>query len=453
MFLGEKVLVESFFKIKERGSSVSTELVGGLTTFVTMSYVIFVQPAVLSIAGLDFGSVMTATCISAAFGSILMGLLANLPVAQAPAMGHNFFFVFTVCGATAVGGYGFSWQAGLGAVFISGSLMTVLSLWGMRDKVVTAMPSSLKFAIPAGIGLFIALIGMKWGGVVVDSPDTFVALGSFRDGPAGMVMIAVLIIALLMMLNIRGGILIGIGFAALSALASGYSQWHGFIGLPASISPTLFSLDIIGAISTPHLLTVVFVFFILDLFDTIGTLTAVCSGAGLMKDGKLPKAREALFSDGVSSVVGSLLGTTTVTSYIESASGVAEGSKTGLSAVVTGLIFLAALFLYPLAEMVGGGYETADGDYLYPIIAPALIVVGSFMLPLAAKVEWERVSEAIPAFLTMVAMPFTFSITEGVSFGIISYSLLHLGIFGLPKTSLLIHLLALCFLFRYLFLV
>lgn len=439
--------MERFFHLKERGTTLSTEVIAGLTTFATMSYIIFVQPATLAIAGMDFGSVMTATCISAALGCILMGLLANLPVAQAPAMGHNFFFVYTV-----IIGYGFTWQAGLGTIFLSGSLFAFLSLFGMRDRVVQMMPHSLKFAIAAGIGLFIAFIGLKWGGVVVAHPATFVSLGSFKEGPAVAVMASVVVTALLMILRVRGAILLGIVFAAVWCLIAGYAKWHGFVDMPPSIKPTFLALDLPGALATSQVITVVFVFFILDLFDTIGTLTAVCSGAGLMKNGRLPNAREALLSDGLASVAGSLLGTTTVTSYIESASGVTAGGRTGLTSIVTGSMFLLALFFYPFAKMAGGGYEVEESVFLYPIIAPALIVVGSFMMKLAAEIEWDKMEEAIPAFLTIVAMPFTFSITEGVSFGIISYSLLHTGLFGTPKTHPVIHFLAACFILRYIFL-
>jgi AGZA family xanthine/uracil permease-like MFS transporter len=444
-------LIEKYFGLSKRGTDISTEVLAGFTTFVTMSYVIFVQPAVLANTGMDFGAVMTATCLGAAFGSILMGLLANLPVAQAPAMGHNFFFAFTVCGAAGAGGYGFSWQAGLGAILISGAMMTILSRFGMRDRVVQMMPMSLKYAIPAGIGLFIALIGLQWGGVVVATPGTMIGIGSLREGPAGMVMVTVVVIALLMTLKVRGSILIGIFFAAGWAFLAGFSEWHGVVGAPASLGPTFLRLDVIGAVGMPQIVMVVFIFFILDLFDTIGTLTAVCSGAGLIKDGYLPNAKEALTADGGASMFGALVGTTTITSYIESASGVAEGGRTGLTSVVTGLLFLLALFFYPLARMVGGGYEVSEGVYLYPVIAPALIVVGSFMLPLASNIEWGSPAEAIPAFLTIVAMPFTFSITEGVSLGIVSYSLLHAGVGGLPKTHPIIHLLALLFIVRYLF--
>ncbi|MFQ5432918.1 MAG: NCS2 family permease [Nitrospinota bacterium] len=445
-------MAEKYFHLKERGTTFSTEMLAGFTTFATMSYIIFVQPATLAIAGMDFGAVMTATCISAALGCILMGLMANLPVALAPAMGHNFFFVFTVCGAVEAGGYGFTWQAGLGTILISGSLFSLLSLFGMRDRVVQMMPNSLKYAIAAGIGLFIALIGLKWGGVVVSNPATFVSLGSLREGPAVLVMVSVLVTAMLMTYRVRGAILLGIAFAAVWSLPAGYANWYGFIGTPRSLGPTFLELDVPGAVSMKQVISVVFVFFILDLFDTIGTLTAVCSGAGLMKDGRLPNAREALLADGLASVGGAILGTTTVTSYIESASGVAAGGRTGLTSLVTGSLFLLALFFYPLAQMVGGGYEVSKGVYLYPVIAPALIVVGSFMLPLAAKVEWDRTEEAIPAFLTIVAMPFTFSITEGIAFGLISYSLLHTGIGNAPKTHPVIHFLAACFILRYIFL-
>ena len=447
-----ELMIERYFQLQERGTTLSTELLAGLTTFATMSYIIFVQPATLAIAGMDFGAVMTATCLAAALGCVLMGLLANLPVALAPAMGHNFFFVFTVCGAVEAGGYGFSWQAGLGTILISGSLFALLSLYGMRDRVVQMMPVSLKYAIASGIGLFIALIGFKWGGVVVPNRATFVSLGSFTDGPALLVMVSLLVTALLMVYRVRGAILLGIAFAAVWSYLAGYATWYGLVGAPQSLSPTFLQLDLPGAVSMKQVVSVVFVFFILDLFDTIGTLTAVCSSARLMKDDRLPKAREALLSDGLASVSGALLGTTTVTSYIESASGVAAGGRTGLTSLVTGAMFLLALFFYPLAQMVGGGYEVSKGVFLYPVIAPALIVVGSFMLPLAAKIEWDKPEEAIPSFLTIAAMPFTFSITEGIAFGMISYSLLHSGIGNAPKTHPIMHILAACFILRYIFL-
>ncbi len=445
-------MIERYFKIRERGSSLSTEMLAGLTTFATMSYVIFVQPAVLGAAGMDFGSVLTATCLSAAFGSILMGLLANLPIAQAPGMGQNFFFAFTVCGVAAMGGYGFTWQQGLGTVFLSGVIFALFTLGGMRDRVMRAIPASLRYAIGAGIGLFIALIGFEWGGVVTASPGTMLKLGHISHGPAPMVLASVLVIALFMALRVRGAILIGIGFAAVWSLLGGYTQWHGLAAMPPSIMPTLMQLDLSGALSRQHIGVAVFTFTVMVLFDSIGTITAIAHEAQLVKDGEIPKARQALLSDAAATVAGSLLGTSTVTSYIESSTGVAEGGRTGLSAVVTGGMFLLALFIYPLARMIGGGYEIAPGVFLYPIIAPAMIVVGSFMVPLAAQVEWENPAEAIPAFLTMVAMPFTFSITEGLAFGLIAYSALHLGIGRLPKTHPIIHLLAAAFLLRYFFL-
>lgn len=445
-------MIERVFRVGARGSSISTEIVAGLTTFMTMSYVIFVQPAVLAISGMDFGSVLTATCLSAAFGSILMGFLANLPIAQAPGMGQNFFFVFTVCGTAAAGGYGFSWQAALGAVFISGALFAAFTLGGMRDRVMKTMPMTLKYAIGAGIGLFIALIGLKWAGVVVASPGTLVKLGALSHGPAPMALAAVVFTGVLMTLKVRGAILLGMAFAAVWSLAAGFTRWHGFAAPPPSLSPTFFQLDLWGAVTTPHAGVAIFTFFILVLFDSIGTITAVAHEAGLAAGGEIPKAQQGLLSDAAATMAGALLGTSTVTSYIESSTGVAEGGRTGLSAVVTGLLFLLALFIYPLARMIGGGYEASPGVFLYPIIAPAMIIVGAFMLPLAAEVEWRQPAEAVPAFLTVVGMPFTFSITEGLALGIISYSLLHTAIGGGPKTSPVVHILAACFLLRYAFL-
>jgi len=444
--------VSDFFDLKGRGTSFDTEVIAGVTTFATMSYVIFVQPAVLASAGMNFGAVMVATCVSAAFGSILMGVLANLPIAQAPGMGQNFFFTFTVCGATAMGGYGLTWQQGLAAVFLSGALFLAFSLAGMRDRFMQLMPSSLKYAVAAGIGLLIALIGFEWGGVVVASPGTLVKLGSFRHGPALMVMVAVAFIAVLTVMKIRGAILLGIAFSTAWGLWAGYAGWHGFVSLPPSIGPTLLKLDIPGAIAAPYIVVSVFTFLVLVLFDSIGTITAVSHEAGLVKGGYIPRAQQGLISDAAATIVGSLLGTSTVTSYIESSTGVAAGGRTGLAAVVTGVLFIAALFIYPLAQMVGGGYEVSKGVMLYPVIAPALILVGSFMAPMAAHVEWEKPAEGIPAFLTMVSMPFTFSITEGLAVGLISYSLLHTGIGQSPKTHPAIHFLAACFLLRYIFL-
>ncbi|MBI5178231.1 MAG: NCS2 family permease [Nitrospinae bacterium] len=444
--------VARFFEMEERQTSFSTELIAGLTTFVTMSYVIFVQPAVLAAAGMDFGAVMAATCISAAFGSILMGLYSNLPIAQAPGMGQNFFFAFTLCGSAAMGGYGMTWEQALGAVFLSGVIFLAISLAGIRGYFFRLMPDTMKFAIGAGIGLLIALIGLEWGGVVVASPGTLVKLGSLSHGPALMVMAVVALMGALTVLRVRGAILIGIAFSTVWALIAGYAGWHGVISSPPSLTPTFLKLDVAGALNAPFIIIAVFTFVFLDMFDGIGTITAVSHEAGLLKGGYIPKAHQGLISDASAGIAGSFLGTSTVTSYIESSTGVAAGGRTGLSAVVVGLLFLLALFIHPLAQMVGGGYEAAKGQMLYPVIAPALILVGSFMAPLGANIEWHKPEEGIPAFLTMAMMPFAFSIAEGLSIGFITYSLLHTGIGGAPKTHPAIHFLAVCFALRYLFL-
>lgn len=440
------------FHLAERGVTPFSEFLAGLTTFATMCYVIFVQPAVLSAAGMDFGAVMAATCVSAAFGSILMGLLANLPIAQAPGMGQNFFFAYTVCGATAVGGYGMSWREGLAAVFLSGVLFLAFSLAGMRDKFLRLMPESIKLAIASGIGLLIALIGFEWGGVVVASPGTLLRLGPIAKGPALMVMTGVAVTALLTARRVRGAILLGIGFCTVWGLTTGYASWHGIVSLPPSIGPAFLKLDVVGAFKSRFIFASVLTFFILVLFDSIGTITALAHQAGLVKDGQIPNGRRALVADATATIFGALSGTSTVTSYVESSAGVGAGGRTGLSAVVTGLLFLLALFAYPLVRMVGGGYEIEPGHRLYPVIAPALITVGSLLAPLAAGVEWKKPEEATPAFLTMVVMPFTFSITEGISAGLISYSVLHTGIGGGPKTHPVVHLLAALFILRYIFL-
>ncbi len=445
-------MLERFFKVSERGSSIATEALAGCTTFATMSYVIFVQPAVLSMAGMDFGAVMAATCLSAAFGSILMGLLSNLPIAQAPGMGQNFFFAFTVCGATAMGGYGLTWQEALGTVFVSGLLFIIFTAGGLRDRVMRVMPASLKYGIVGGIGLFIALIGLRWGGVVEASPATLVKLGNLHQGPAPMVLITVVLIALMMMLKVRGALLVGIAFAAVWSLAAGYTAWHGVVAAPPSLAPTLFQLSVVDAFGKPHIWVIIFTFFVLDFFDSVGTITAIAHEAHVVKDGVVPRGDRALLADAIATVAGALLGTSTVTSYIESSTGVADGGRTGLAAVVTGLLFLFALFLYPLAQMIGGGYEASPGILLYPVIAPAMVIVGSFMLPLALRVEWQAPQEAVPAFLTMIAMPFTFSITEGIAIGMIAYSLLHFPVTGLPRTNPIIHILAAAFILRYAFL-
>ncbi|MFO7981797.1 MAG: NCS2 family permease [Candidatus Aminicenantes bacterium] len=431
-----------FFKLKENNTTLKTEAAGGLTTFMTMSYIIFLQPAVLAAAGMDNGAVMVATCLSAALATLLMGLLANYPIALAPAVGHNIFFAVIVCGTM-----GYSWQVALGAVFISGSIFLILSIIGVWGKLVEAVPNSLKYGIAVGIGLLISLVGLEYGGLVVDTPDVLVGLGDLTDKAVLLSLFGVLFIAVLMAVKVRGAVLIGILATAFAGIPLGVVKYQGIISSPPSLHPTLFKLDIIGALST-GLITVVFVFFFLDLFDTIGTLIGISSQAGFLKDGKLPKANKAMFSDAVGTVSGALMGTSTVTSYIESASGISQGSRTGLSNVFTSVLFIIALFFSPLARMIGGQY-ISDGVMMRPVIAPPLIIVGFLMMRCVKNIEWSDITEAIPAFLAIIIMPLTMSITEGIAFGFIAYSVLKLVSGKGKQVHWLIYLFSVLFIIRY----
>jgi AGZA family xanthine/uracil permease-like MFS transporter len=440
------------FDLEGRGTTPGREVISGVTTFMTMSYIIFVQPAVLSACGMDFGAVMVATCLSSAIATFVMGFLANYPIALAPAMGHNFYFAFTVCGTVAMGGLGFRWETALAAVFVSGALFLILSFWGMREFIMTVVPRSIKSAIAVGIGLLIALVGLEWSGIVVDKPGTLVGLGDLGSTPVLISFAGLAVMAALLAMRIRGAIVIGMCISLFIGLLSGIVKYEGLVSAPPSIAPTLLKLDFSGLFSGTGILTVIFIFFFLDLFDTIGTLIGVSEQAGFMVDGKLPRARKALLADAVGTVSGALLGTSTVTSYIESASGIAEGGRTGLSNMVTGLLFIFALFLYPLAKMIGGGFPATEGVFLYPVIAPALIVVGSFMFKGIAKIEWNDFTEALPAFITIVIMPLTFSITEGIAFGFIAYSLLCTVKGEWRRAHWFVHLISVLFLIRYIFL-
>jgi len=435
--------IHRFFRLKENNTSIRTEFIGGLTTFMTMSYIIFVQPAILSVAGMDKGAVMVATCVSSAIATLLMGLLAKYPVALAPAMGHNIFFAVIVCGTM-----GYSWQVALGAVFISGMIFIVLSVIGVWDVLVEAVPDSLKHAIAVGIGLLIALIGLEYGGLVVDTPGVLVGIGNLTSKPVILVLFGVVCTSVLMALRVPGAILLGIIATALAGIPAGVVKYHGFLSAPPSLAPTIFKLDIVGALNL-GLITVIFTFFFLDLFDTMGTLIGVSGPAGFLKKGKLPRVNQAMFSDAVGTVGGALLGTSTVTSYIESTTGIAQGAKTGLANVFTSILFIAALFFSPLAEMIGGEY-IHEGLALHPVIAPPLIIVGCLMMTCVSLIPWKDITEAIPAFLTIIIMPFTVSITEGIAFGFISYSVLKLAAGKGKQVHWIIYVFSILFVFRYL---
>jgi AGZA family xanthine/uracil permease-like MFS transporter len=438
-------LLESRFHLTANGTNVRVEALAGLTTFLTMAYIIFVQPAVLKAAGMDFGAVLTATCLATAFATALMALLANYPIAVAPAMGHNFFFAYSV-----VIGMKVPWQIALGGVAIAGLVFILTAGIGLRERLITAIPASLKHAIAAGIGLLIAAIGLQWAGVIVASPGTLVTLGDLHSRPVLLALFALTLTAMLMARRVPGAFLWGIMASTIAGLPLGLVQFHGIVGRPPSILPTLGQLDIAGAFA-PGMIAVIFVFFFLALFDSIGTLVGVGQQAGLLKDGTLPRAREALLADAIGTVAGAALGTSTVTAYIESGAGIASGGRTGLASLVTAALFLLSLLFYPLVQMVGGGYQ-AGTVTLYPVIAPPLILVGTMMIGGLRQVSWDDPTESIPAFLTLLIMPLAVSITEGVAFGVVAYAALKLATGRGREAHPLIYVFAALFLARYAFL-
>ncbi len=439
-------MLERLFNLKEQGTDVSTEIMAGITTFMTMSYIIFVQPAVLGAAGMDPGAVMVATCLSAALGTVLMAFLANYPIALAPGMGQNFYFSYIV-----VLTLGYSWQETLGAVFIAGLVFILLSTVGLREALMNILPNCLKNSIPVGIGLLIALVGLEWSGMVVSHPITYVTLGDLTSTPTLLSIFGLMVMAILFALRIRGAILIGFLLAAVAGLIIGIIEFKGVFASPPSLAPTLLKLEIPNVFVNPELITVIFVFLFLDIFDTIGTLIGVSQPAGLMVNGKLPRARQALLSDAVATSAGALLGTSTITSYIESTTGISAGGKTGLTNIVVAILFLLAIFLNPIVQLIGAGHEIG-GITVYPVIAPALIIVGCMMFKNIVNIDWEDYSESIPAFLTLLMMPLTFSITEGISFGVISYVLLKVIRGKARKIHWLLYLFAILFVARYIWL-
>lgn len=439
------MMFEKFFKFKELNTNLRQEFIGGSTTFLTMAYIIFVQPTVLSAAGMDFGAVMVATCISSAVAILVMGFYARYPIALAPGMGQNFFFAYTV-----VLTMGISWQTTLGVVFIAGFIFIVLSFFGIREKIINVIPDSLKNAIAVGIGLMITLAGLEWAGLVVDHPVLLVSLGDLSEPTTQLALLGLGLTSILLINKVRGAMLIGIFITTLVGVLSGLIPYEGIISSPPSLEPTLFKLDIIGALQF-DLIVVVFTFLILDLFDTIGTLIGVASEADLLKDGKLPRAKNALLSDAIGTVIGAICGTSTVTSYVESAAGVASGARTGLANVFTAALFIIALFFYPLIQMIGGGVEISEGVRHYPAIAPILVLVGTYMIKGVRKIPWDDLSESIPAFITIIFIPFSFRITEGIAFGFISYTLLKLFAGKGREVPLLMWIFAVIFLLRYIF--
>jgi AGZA family xanthine/uracil permease-like MFS transporter len=439
-------MISRYFRFQELGTNIRTETIAGVTTFMAMAYIIFVQPAVLSAAGMDFNSVFVATCLSAFIATLLMGVYANYPIALAPGMGENFFFV------SAVLTLGLTWQAALGAVFVSGVVFVILTFLRVREMIINAIPDCLKHGIAAGIGLFIAFIGLIQAGIVIKSPMGILSLGDIHSSPVLLAIIGIFIISILLSLRVKGSILIGMVVTALIGIPMGIVKPQGFASLPPSIEPTFFQLDLIGAFKLGGI-TIILVFLFMDMLDTIGTLVGVGTATGFIKDGKLPRANRALLADAAGTVFGSILGTSTVTSYIESTAGVSSGGRTGFSSVVTSLFFLISLFFAPLIRMIGGGYEIAANVFLYPVTAPALIVVGSMMMKSVLKINWKEPSDYIPAFVTLIGMPLTYSIPEGIAFGFISYPIVKLLSGKWREVSWLVYVLAGLLLLRYIFLV
>jgi adenine/guanine/hypoxanthine permease len=409
-----------FFRLKEHNTNLKTEAIGGVTTFMTMAYIIFFQPMILSQAGMDFGSVMMATILSSVIATLVMGLYANYPIALAPGIGENFVFAFTIVIAMGV-----AWEKALGIVFISGIIFIILTLFKIREMVVNAVPDSLKRAIAVGIGIYIAFIGLEWGGIIAKSPSTGVTLAALNTNYVAVFLIGLLIMLFLTARKIKGALLWGILSTAVIAIPFGIVKFYGFVSSPPSIAPTFFKLDIIGALRWEYIIPIL-VLFLLDFFDTIGTLIGVSSHAGLLdENGNLPRAGRALMADAVGTVAGSLLGTSNVTSFIESAAGVNEGGRTGLSSVFTAGCFMIAIFFYPIVRAIGGGYAVGN-ELFHPVTAPALVIVGSLMVKSIAKINWDDISETVPAYLTFIGIPLTYSITDGMSFGFISYPIMKL---------------------------
>jgi AGZA family xanthine/uracil permease-like MFS transporter len=436
-------MLERLFKLTENGTTPRTEVLGGVTTFMTMAYIIFVNPAILSQTGMEFGAVMVATCLSAFVATWVMGLAANYPIALAPGMGQNFFFL------TVVLGMGVSWQIALAAVFVSGVVFFVLTCLKLRELIIDAVPANLKHAIAVGIGLLIAFLGLTYAGIVERPPDGgFLRLGDLNRPPTMISLVGLAVTVALMARRMRGAILIGIFVSTAIAWATGVVEWNGLVSAPPSLAPTLGQLDLRG-LADASLIPVVIIFLFMAMFDAIGTLIGVGTQAGFMRDGKLPRATSALMADASGTVFGSLLGTSTVTAYVESATGVEAGARTGLANLVTGALFVLALFFSPLIEMVGGGVPVDGGASLLPLTAPALIVVGGLIVRIVRHIDWSDLTEGFPAFLVLAGIPFTNSIADGIAFGFISYPAIKL-LTGRPReASPLVYALGILFVLRY----
>ena len=427
--------MKSFFKLEENKTTVKTEVLAGVTTFMTMAYILAVNPSILSATGMDKNALFTATALSALVATLVMALVARLPFALAPGMGLNAFFAFTV-----VLGMGYSWQFALTAVFLEGIIFLLLTAFNIRELIINAIPMSMKHAVSAGIGLFIAFIGLQGAGVIVNNDAVLVGLGDMGSPSVLIALFGVLLIGILLALKVKGALLIGIFAATIAGIPFGVThlpEGH-LVSLPPSIAPIFFQFDFHQILSI-DMLIVLFTFLFVDMFDTVGTLIGVSSKADMLTpDGKVPRAKQALFADAIGTTFGAIVGTSTVTTYVESASGVAEGGRTGLTSLTTAGLFLIALFFAPLFIMIPGAAT-----------APALILVGLFMLSPILKINLEDFTESIPAFFTIIMMPLTYSIAEGIVFGMLAYVLLKLLTGKHKDVSIVMYVLALLFLIKF----
>ncbi len=427
--------LEAYFEFARLETNWRTEILAGVTTFLTMAYIVLVNPAILADAGVPLPAVTAATCLSAAFGSILMGIVARYPIALAPGMGLNAYFTYTVCVKMHV-----PWQTALGAVFISGVLFLAITAIGIRQMILRAIPHQLYAAVAGGIGLFIAFIGFQHAGLVVRDPNTLVGIGSIRNPTAYLALFGLLMMVALEIRKVKGSILIGVLTVTAIAACMHMVHWTPSSGGAGALTQTAFKLNIWGALHK-GLLEIIFVFFFVDLFDNLGTLVAVTKRAGLIApDYSIPRLNRILFADATSTVFGSFMGTSTVTSYVESTAGVAAGGRSGVTAIVTGLLFLGAIGAAPFIGVVP---QAAT--------APALILVGSLMLAAISEIQWLDPLVAVPAFLTLVLIPFTFSIANGLGFGIIAWAILHLLAGKARREDWLLYLIAALFLARFIY--
>lgn len=428
-------MLERLFHLQENQTTVRRELLAGLTTFMTMGYVVVVNPRILSEAGMPVEGVLFATCISAAIATLIMGLWANYPIALAPGMSLNAYFTYSI-----VLGRGVPWQTALGVVLLSGLVFLLLTLTNVREQIVNGIPECLKHGTAAGIGLFIAFVGFRNAKIIVANPATFVGLGKISDPQVLLAALGVILIAILVVRRVGSAILVGIVAITLAGIPLGLAHWPAHLFSLPHPSGTLFKLDLRAATKIGFA-ELIFVFFFVDLFDNVGTLVGVCEQGGFLRNGKLPRASRALLADAIGTIVGALSGTSTVTSYIESAAGVAAGARTGLGNIMIAALFCVAMFCAPLVAAIPS-YATS----------PALILVGALMCGSVAKVRWDDFSEAVPAFLTLVATPLTFSIATGLSLGLLSFTFLKLFTGKYREISPLIWVLSVLFLLRYAFL-